>query len=69
MIFIQRHGNKLSYFSNFPVLTVAVNVTLADVLPTETSSTGAVAGAVVAVVGLLLLTGTAVVVGIALVLR
>ena len=36
---------------------------------TESSSTGAVAGAVVAVVGLLLLTGTAVVVGIALVLR
>ena len=46
-----------------------MNVTLAAVLPTESSSTGAVAGAVVAVVGLLLLTGTAVVVGIALVLR
>ena len=46
-----------------------MNVTLAAVLPTEISSTGAVAGAVVAVVGLLLLTGTAVVVVIAFVLR
>ena len=48
-----------------------MTVTLAAVLymTTESSSTGAVAGAVVAVVGLLLLTGTAVVVGIALVLR
>ena len=36
---------------------------------TDSPSTGAVAGAVVAVVGLLLLTGTAVVVVIALVLR
>ena len=46
-----------------------MNVTLAAVLSTESSSTGAVAGAVVAVVGLLLLTGKAVGVVIALVLR
>ena len=46
-----------------------MNVTLAAVLSTESSSTGAVAGAVVAVVGLLLLVGTAVVVGIVFVLR
>ena len=46
-----------------------MNVTLAAVLSTESSSTGAVAGAVVAVVGLLLCTGTALVVVIALVLR
>ena len=46
-----------------------MNVTLAAVLSTESSNTGAVAGAVVAVVGLLLITGTAAVVVIALVLR
>ena len=45
------------------------NVTYTVKYSTESPSTGAVAGAVVAVVGLLLLTGTAVVVGIALVLR
>ena len=45
-----------------------MNVTLASVLSTESSNTGAVA-AVVAVVGLLLLTGKAVGVVIALVLR
>ena len=46
-----------------------MNVTLPAVLPTESSMTGTVAGAVVAVVGLLLLTGTAIVVVIVLVLR
>ena len=45
------------------------NVTYTDKYSTESSSTGAVAGAVVAVVGLLLLTGTAAVVAIALFLR
>ena len=45
------------------------NVTYTSKYSTESSTTGAVAGAVVAVVGLLLLTGTAVVVVIALVLR
>ena len=46
-----------------------MNVTLDAVLSTEFSSTGVVAGAVVPVVGLLLLAGTAVVVVIGLVLR
>ena len=45
------------------------NVTYTGKYSTESSSTGAVAGAVVAVVGLLLLTGTAVVVVIALAIR
>ena len=61
--------------STSPTLTVTWhshaegNVTHTVKYSTESSSTGAVAGAVVAVVGLLLLIGTAVVVVIALVLR
>ena len=54
-----------------PTLTVTWqgNVTYTVKYSTESSSTEAVAGAVVAVVGLLLLTGTAVVVVFALILR
>ena len=52
-----------------PSVTWQGNVTYTSKYSTESSTTGAVAGAVVAIVGLLLLTGTAVVVVIALVLR
>lgn len=51
------------------VYILAVNGTVAAVLPTNMSNGGAVIGAVVAVIGFLLLIGTAIVVVIAIVLR